>query len=84
MIDLKRPIFRVGELYTNEEVSLGLNVGNAGGSLQPYSHGAIVTTSFYSKAAISEAIAPAKKPIVLVNGLEFSAVLAHLGVELVA
>jgi restriction endonuclease Mrr len=54
------------------------------GSLDPHSHGAIVTTSFYSKAAIAEAAAPAKNPIVLVNGLEFSAILARLGLESVA
>lgn len=51
------------------------------GSLDPYSHGAIVTTSFYSKAAIAEAIAPSKRPIVLINGFEFSSILARLGIE---
>ena len=49
------------------------------GSLQPYAHGAVVTTSFFTKAAILEAAEAAKKPIVLVNGLEFAAVLSRLG-----
>lgn len=38
------------------------------GSLQPFARGAIVTTSHYSKAAISEACSPGKAPIVLIDG----------------
>lgn len=49
------------------------------GSLQPHAHGAVVTTSFFTKAAIVEATEAAKKPIVLVNGLEFAAILLRLG-----
>lgn len=49
------------------------------GSLQPHAHGAVVTTSFFSKAAITEASEATKKPIVLVNGLEFAAILDALG-----
>ncbi len=49
------------------------------GSLQPHAHGAVVTTSFFTKAAMAEAAEKAKKPIVLVNGWEFAAVLARLG-----
>lgn len=49
------------------------------GSLQPHAQGAVVTTSFFTKAAVVEASEAAKKPIVLVNGLEFAAVLARLG-----
>jgi hypothetical protein len=49
------------------------------GSLQPHAHGAVVTTSFFSKAAITEASEGSKKPIVLVNGLEFAAILDALG-----
>jgi HJR/Mrr/RecB family endonuclease len=49
------------------------------GSLQLHAHGAIVTTSFFTKAAIIEAAEAAKKPIVLVNGVEFAGVLARLG-----
>ena len=49
------------------------------GSLQPHAHGAVVTTSFFTKAAIAEATEATKKPIVLVNGLEFAAILSRLG-----
>ena len=49
------------------------------GSLQPHAQGAVVTTSFFTKAAIAEATEATKKPIVLVNGLEFAAVLSRLG-----
>ena len=49
------------------------------GSLQPYAHGAVVTTSFFTRAAIAEASESTKKPITLINGLEFAAVLARLG-----
>jgi hypothetical protein len=47
--------------------------------MQPYAQGAVVTTSFFTKAAILEASEATKKPIVLVNGLEFATVLARLG-----
>lgn len=49
------------------------------GSLQPNAQGAVVTTSFFTKAAIIEASEVTKKPIVLVNGLDFAAVLSRLG-----
>ncbi len=49
------------------------------GSLQPHAQGAVVTTSFFTKAAIAEASEASKKPIVLINGLEFAAVLSRLG-----
>jgi hypothetical protein len=49
------------------------------GSLHPHAHGAVVTTSFSSKAAIIEASEAAKRPIVLVNGFEFAAILDALG-----
>jgi len=49
------------------------------GSLQIHAHGAIVTTSFFTKAAILEAAEATKKPITLVNGVEFATVLARLG-----
>ncbi len=42
------------------------------GSLQPYACGAVVTTSHFSNAALREATEGGKKPIVLVNGFEFS------------
>lgn len=49
------------------------------GSLQPHAQGAVVTTSFFTKAAIAEASESTKKPIVLVNGLDFAAILSRLG-----
>lgn len=52
------------------------------GSLQPHANGAIVTASFYSRAAIAEAAEGTKKPIVLVNGLEFAAILVRSKCEL--
>lgn len=48
------------------------------GSLQPTANGAVVTTSFFTQAAIIEAREVTKKPIVLINGFEFSSVLARL------
>lgn len=49
------------------------------GSLQLHAHGAIVTTSFFTRAAILEATEATKKPIALINGVEFATVLARLG-----
>jgi len=49
------------------------------GSLQPHAQGAVVTTSFFTRAAIAEASEATKKPIVLVNGLELAAILSRLG-----
>lgn len=42
------------------------------GSLQPFARGAVVTTSHFSKAAISEASEAGKNPIVLVDGYAFA------------
>ena len=44
------------------------------GSLQSYAKGAVVTTSHFSKAAISEAGENGKNPITLVDGLKLSKV----------
>lgn len=52
------------------------------GSLEPYARGAIVTTSHYSRAAISEASAPGKMPIVLVDGLSLASTVRRLGLHL--
>ncbi len=49
------------------------------GSMEPHAQGAVVTTSFFTKAALQEAAEATKKPIVLVNGLEFAAVLVRAG-----
>lgn len=42
------------------------------GSLEPFAQGAVVTTSFFSLAAISEAKAGGRQPIVLVDGYHFA------------
>jgi hypothetical protein len=42
------------------------------GSLQPFARGAVVTTSHFSKAAISEASEQGKTPIALVDGFRLS------------
>jgi hypothetical protein len=44
------------------------------GSLQPFARGAVVTTSHFSKAAISEACEYGKNPIALVDGFRLSKV----------
>jgi hypothetical protein len=46
------------------------------GSLQPHAHGAVVTTSHFSKAAMNEASETGKQPIVLVDGFEFAQVVS--------
>ncbi len=42
------------------------------GSLQPFARGAVVTTSHFSRAAITEAVAPGKNPIALVDGFSLA------------
>ncbi len=42
------------------------------GSLQPFAHGAVVTTSHFTKAAIYEAGENGKNPVVLVDGFKLS------------
>ena len=42
------------------------------GSLQPFARGALVTTSHFSKAAITESTEEGKIPIVLVDGYSFA------------
>lgn len=42
------------------------------GSLEPFAQGAVVTTSFFSRAAVSEAKAGGRQPIVLVDGYHFA------------
>lgn len=48
------------------------------GSLSGFASGAIVTTSHFSKAAVREATALGKCPIVLVNGYEFASLTLRL------
>jgi restriction endonuclease Mrr len=42
------------------------------GSLEPFAQGAVVTTSYYSRAALSEAKAAGRQPIVLIDGYHFA------------
>lgn len=42
------------------------------GSLEPFAHGAVVTTSYFSRAAISEAQAAGRAPVVLIDGYNFA------------
>ena len=42
------------------------------GSLDPFAQGAVVTTSFFSRAALSEAKADGRQPIVLIDGYHFA------------
>lgn len=49
------------------------------GSLQPDARGAVVTTSHFSKAALREATEAGKRPIVLVDGFEFSRIVFASG-----
>jgi len=49
------------------------------GSLEPNARGAIVTTSHYSKAAIVEATASGKSPIVLVDGYSLARIVKQAG-----
>lgn len=42
------------------------------GSLAPFAQGAVVTTSYFSRAAIAEAAAPGRQPIRLVDGYQFA------------
>ena len=49
------------------------------GSLKNYAHGAFVTTSHYSNAAVQEAAALTKVPIVLMDGQAFAQVTEQFG-----
>lgn len=52
------------------------------GSLQPHAAGCIVTTSHYSRAALTEATAPGKVPISLIDGYELASLANSLGLKL--
>jgi hypothetical protein len=52
------------------------------GSLEPLARGAIVTTSYFSRAAQGESQAPGKSPIVLVDGSEFAGIVGKLKLSL--
>ena len=51
------------------------------GSLQAHSRGAIVTTSYYSKAAVREAGESGKTPIVLVDGHSFASLVRKFNID---
>jgi hypothetical protein len=52
------------------------------GSLEPLARGAIVTTSYFSRAAQGESQAAGKSPIVLVDGSEFASIIGKLKLPL--
>jgi hypothetical protein len=52
------------------------------GSIEPLARGAVVTTGFFSKAAVAEASGAGKSPIVLVDGSEFASIVARLKMSL--
>ena len=52
------------------------------GSLEPFARGTIVTTSHYSRAAITEATATGKSPIVLVDGYALAAIVKNVGLKI--
>lgn len=53
------------------------------GSLQPFAHGAVVTTSHFSRAAILEANERGKNPITLVDGYRLASIVESMGLDLV-
>jgi hypothetical protein len=52
------------------------------GSLEPFARGAVVTTSHYSKAAITEASSAGKAPIVLVDGYSLARIVRLIGMQI--
>ncbi len=57
------------------------DVAELRGSLSLHARGAIVTTSHYSKAAITEAKSDGKLPLVLVDGFSLAKVVLNLGIK---
>lgn len=57
------------------------DVAELRGSLGPDGIGCLVTTSHFSKAAVSEASEPGKTPITLVNGWQLSELLVTLDID---
>jgi hypothetical protein len=58
------------------------DVAELRGSLEPFAHGAVVTTSHYSRAAIAEAAGVGKAPIVLVDGYSLSRIVKRVGMSI--
>jgi hypothetical protein len=52
------------------------------GSLEPFARGAVVTTSHYSRAAITEASNAGKAPIVLVDGYSLARIVRRVGMKI--
>ncbi len=50
------------------------------GSLEPHAWGTLITTSHFSRAAMTEASQGGKRPIVLIEGLEFAGIVARTAV----
>ncbi|MEO8046842.1 MAG: restriction endonuclease [Nitrospirota bacterium] len=53
------------------------------GSLQPFARGTLITTSHFSKAALTEAVERGKNPIHLVDGFELSCTIIRSNAEAV-
>ena len=53
------------------------------GSLQPFARGTLITTSHFSKAALTEAVERGKNPIHLVDGFELSSTIIRSNAEAV-
>lgn len=51
------------------------------GSLQPWARGSVITTSYFSRAAIKEATESGKLPIVLVDGTQLATVIHLKGIR---
>jgi HJR/Mrr/RecB family endonuclease len=51
------------------------------GSVEPFARGTLITTSHFTRAALSDARAPGKLPIHLVNGFELAQVIITNGAE---
>lgn len=52
------------------------------GSLQPFAKGVVITTSYFSKAALNEASEDGKSPIALIDGFRLSRVVIEEGFHL--
>jgi hypothetical protein len=52
------------------------------GSLQPFARGALVSTSHFSRAAITEAVEPGKNPITLVDGFSLATLIRSINLKL--
>ena len=58
------------------------DVAELRGSLQPHAAGCIVTTSHFSRAALTESSAPGKVPILAIDGYELANIIATLNLQI--